>query len=260
MRIQMNSGEKRLSGRVAIVTGAGQGLGATFARALAAEGAKVVVGDIISTDATCEAVKSSGGVAIGVHADVTDASSVARLINTAKAEYGSLDIVVNNAALSGQVEMTRLTEISTADWDRVMAVNTRGVFEVIKAAVPIMRDQRRGSIINISSGTAIKGSPGLLHYVASKGAVISITRAAARELGEYGIRVNCIAPGLTMSDGVRNNKSWDDAARAANVASRSLKRDAEPVDLVGAVIFLASSDSAFVTGQTLAVDGGSVML
>ncbi len=123
-----------------------------------------------------------------------------------------------------------------------------------------MRDQRSGSIINISSGTAIKGSPGLLHYVASKGAVISITRAAARELGEYGIRVNSIAPGLTMSDGVRNNKSWDDAARAANVASRSLKRDAEPVDLVGAVIFLASSDSAFVTGQTLAVDGGSVML
>ncbi len=126
----MNSGEKRLSGRVAIVTGAGQGLGATFARALAAEGAKVVVGDIIPTDATCEAIKSSGGAAIGVHADVTDASSVAQLINTARSEYGSLDIVVNNAALSGQVEMTRLTDISTADWDRVMAVNTRGVFEV----------------------------------------------------------------------------------------------------------------------------------
>jgi NAD(P)-dependent dehydrogenase (short-subunit alcohol dehydrogenase family) len=256
----MTAQDKRLSGRVAIVTGAGQGLGATFARALALEGAKVVVSDIIPTDATCEMIRSGGGEATGIHADVTDAGSVGKLVSSAKERYGSLDIVVNNAALSGQVEMSALTAISTADWDRVMAVNTRGVFEMIKASVPVMREGRGGSIINISSGTAIKGSPGLLHYVASKGAVISITRAAARELGDFGIRVNCIAPGLTMSDGVRSNKSWTDAARAANVASRSLKRDAEPDDLVGAVLFLASSDSAFITGQTLAVDGGSVML
>jgi NAD(P)-dependent dehydrogenase (short-subunit alcohol dehydrogenase family) len=256
----MSSNKKRLAGRVAIVTGAGQGLGAAFAQALAAQGARIVVGDIIATDATCAAIRSEGGEATGARADVTDASSVAQLIDTAKTRYGAVDIVVNNAALSGAIEMTPLTAIATADWDRVMAVNTRGVFEMIKAAVPVMREQGSGSIINIASGTAIKGSPGLLHYVASKGAVISITRASARELGEYGIRVNCIAPGLIMSDGTRNNKSWDDAARAANVASRSLKRDGQPVDLIGALVFLASSDSAFMTGQTLAVDGGSVML
>ena len=256
----MTANEGRLAGRVAIVTGAGQGLGATFAHELAAAGAHVVVGDIISTDATCNAIRSNGGQAIGRHADVTDSVSVGALIGEATTRYGRLDIVVNNAALSGAIEMTPLTQISTAEWDRVLAVNTRGVFEMIKAATPVMREQGGGSIINIASGTAIKGSPGLLHYVASKGAVISITRAAARELGDHGIRVNCIAPGLTMSDGTRNNKSWTDAARAANVASRSLKRDAEPSDLVGALLFLASADSAFMTGQTLAVDGGSVML
>lgn len=256
----MTANQGRLAGRVAIVTGAGQGLGATFARELAGAGAQVVVGDIISTDATCDAIRGAGGEASGRHADVTDAGSVAALIGEARSRYGRLDIVVNNAALSGAIEMTPLTQISSAEWDRVLAVNTRGVFEMIKAATPIMREQGGGSIINIASGTAIKGSPGLLHYVASKGAVISMTRAAARELGDYGIRVNCIAPGLIMSDGTRNNKSWTEAARAANVASRSLKRDADPEDLVGALLFLASSDSAFMTGQTLAVDGGSVML
>jgi len=256
----MTANEGRLAGRVAIVTGAGQGLGATFAFELAAAGAQVVVGDIISTDATCNVIRSNGGKAIGRYADVTDSASVGALIGEATTRYGRLDIVVNNAALSGAIEMTPLTEISSAEWDRVLAVNTRGVFEMIKAATPVMREQGGGSIINIASGTAIKGSPGLLHYVASKGAVVSITRAAARELGDHGIRVNCIAPGLTMSDGTRNNKSWTDAARAANVASRSLKRDAEPGDLVGALLFLASADSAFMTGQTLAVDGGSVML
>lgn len=256
----MSLNQGRLAGRVAIVTGAAQGLGASFAMELALQGARVVVGDVAATDATCEAIRASGGEAIGRRADVTDAASVAALIGEAKAQYGRLDVVVNNAALSGTVEMTPLTEIATADWDRVLAVNTRGVFEMIKASVPVMREQGGGSIINIASGTAIKGSPGLLHYVASKGAVISMTRASARELGDYGIRVNCIAPGLIMSDGTRNNKSWTEAARAANVASRSLKRDADPADLVGALIFLASSDSAFMTGQTLAVDGGSVML
>ena len=256
--MQLNQG--RLAGRVAIVTGAGQGLGATFAMALAAEGARIVIGDVIATDATCDAIRSAAGDAFGRQADVTDPASVAELIDEAKSRYGQLDIVVNNAALSGAIEMTPLTQISSADWDRVMAVNTRGVFEMIKACAPVMREQGGGTIINIASGTAIKGTPGLLHYVASKGAVIAITRAAARELGNDGIRVNCIAPGLTMSDGTRNNKSWDDTARAANVASRALKRDAEPADLIGALVFLASSDSAFVTGQTLAVDGGSVML
>ncbi len=256
----MREVQGRLAGKVAIVTGAGQGLGAAFSKALASEGAKVVVADIIPTTSTCDAIIKSGGAAIGFAADVTDRASVEKLIAQAKSAYGGLDIVVNNAALSGKIEMLPLTEISSADWDKVLAVNTRGVFEMMRAAVPAMRERGGGSIINIASGTAIKGTPGLLHYVASKGAVISMTRASARELGHDKIRVNCIAPGLTMSDGVRNNQSWDDAVRAANVASRSLKRDMEPDDLIGALIFLASSDSAFMTGQTLAVDGGSVMI
>lgn len=256
----MSSGQGRLAGRVAIVTGAGQGLGAVFAKALAAEGADVVVGDVIPTDGTCDAIRSAGGRVTGTKADVTDPASVEAFIKTATTAYGRLDILINNAAMSGHLQLTPMLELKSDEWDRVMAVNARGVFEMMKAAAPAMRQNGGGSIVNMASGTAIKGSPGLLHYVASKGAVISMTRAAARELGDFGIRVNCIAPGLTMSDNIRGNTSWTDAARAANVASRALKRDAQPADLLGALLFLASADSAFMTGQTLAVDGGSVMI
>ena len=139
-----------------------------------------------------------------------------------------------------------------------MAVNVRGSFECVKAVLPLMRRQKYGKVINVASGTVFKGAPMLLHYVSSKGAVVAMTRAMARELGNDGIRINCIAPGLTMSEGVVANSDWAGALVSNNVASRCLKRDATPEDLTGTVIFLASTDSDFMSGQTVVVDGGSV--
>jgi NAD(P)-dependent dehydrogenase (short-subunit alcohol dehydrogenase family) len=248
-----------LSGKVALVTGAAQGLGATFSSALAAAGARVVVGDVANTDATCRAIEAAGGQAIGVPLDVTDPSSVDRFVREANRSFGGVHILVNNAALFGNLALQPFTQIPSDEWDRVMAVNVRGTFECMKAVASVMKVQGYGKIINLASGTAIKGSPGLMHYVASKGAVISMTRAAARELGDSGICVNCISPGLTMSESVRNHEGWHGAIAANNIATRAIKREAEPQDLIGALLFLASAASDFMTGQTLSVDGGSVM-
>ena len=252
--------DNRLLGRVAIVTGAGQGLGANFAVALASAGADVVVGDLIPTEATCARVEATGRKALGMRVDVTDAKSIQAMVDAVRERFGRVDVLLNNAAISGELRLTPMLELTSAAWDRVMAVNARGPFEMIKAFAPLMIENGGGSVINISSGTALKGSPGLLHYVASKGAVISLTRASARELGDKGIRVNCIAPGLTMSESIQSNESWTDEARAANIASRAIKRIADPDDLIGTLLFLASSDSAFITGQTIVVDGGSAMV
>ncbi len=251
--------KERLSGKVALVTGAARGLGASFALAMAQNGAHVAICDVLDTAPTVEAVRAGGGHAIGGNVDVTESRSVNDFVQRTLAEFGRLDILINNAALSGSLKPAPIREISSADWDRVLAVNTRGVFEFIKAASVPMLAQGYGKIINLASGTAIKGAPGMLHYVASKGAIIAMTRAAARELGDGGIRVNCIAPGLTMSDSMINNPNWPAEIMRANVATRALKRDADPEDLIGAAFFLSSAESDFITGQTLSVDGGSVM-
>lgn len=248
-----------LDGRVAVVTGAAQGLGAAFALALAKAGASVVVGDLASTTATCVSIEAIGGSALGITLDVTDSSSVGAMFSAAHETFGGVDILVNNAALSGQLRLQPLTEISSAEWDRVLSVNLRGTFECIKEAVPLMKQRGYGKIINLSSGTAIKGVPGLAHYAASKGAIIALTRAAARELGADGICVNAIAPGLTMSESMLNNPSWTEAIIASSIATRALTREAVPDDLLGTLLFLASPASDFMTGQTLSVDGGSVM-
>jgi NAD(P)-dependent dehydrogenase (short-subunit alcohol dehydrogenase family) len=252
-------GSASLAGKVAIVTGAAQGLGAAFATELARLGAAVVVGDIVSVAQTVATIELAGGRAAGAALDVTSPQSVAALMELAMERFGHIDILINNAAVSGALRLRPLTEISSEEWDKVLAVNTRGVFECMKAVVPIMTETGYGKIVNLASGTAIKGSPGLLHYVASKGAVISMTRAAARELGDSGIRVNAIAPGLTMSEGILSNPSWSDDVVRANLASRALKREALPADLLGTLVFLSSSASDFMTGQVLTVDGGSVM-
>ena len=249
----------RLSGRVAIVTGAAQGIGARYAKALAAEGAAVVVGDIADAGPVAKAITDAGGKSFAVALDVTDAASAARMVAATVERFGSLDILVNNAGLFANLALKPFEQITSAEWDKVMAVNVRGTFECSKAAAAEMRKKKYGKIVNIGSGTVFKGAPMLLHYVASKGAIVAMSRCMARELGDDGIRVNTLAPGLTMSEGVVNNPDWKGVAVSGNVASRALKREAQPEDLCGTLVYLCSAESDFVTGQVLVVDGGSVM-
>jgi NAD(P)-dependent dehydrogenase (short-subunit alcohol dehydrogenase family) len=250
---------KRLEGRVAIITGAAQGIGAGYAKGFAAAGAKICVSDVLDAKPVAEEIGKAGGQAIAVHCDVTDPKSVQAMVAATVKAYGKIDILLNNAGIFATLPLKPFFEIESGEWDRVMAVNVRGIFECIKAVAPEMQKNKYGKIINISSGTVFKGAPMLLHYVTSKGAVVALTRAVARELGDDGIRVNTIAPGLILSEGVKNNPAWTDAHVSGNVASRAIKREALPEDLVGTAIYLSSADSDFVTGQVLVVDGGSVM-
>jgi len=249
----------RLKGNVALVTGAAQGIGATYAAALAAEGARVCVSDVSDTGRCVEAIAAAGGEAFGIRCDVTDGASVKAMVDATVARWGQVDILVNNAGLFGNLALKPLEEISSAEFDRVMAVNVRGSFECVKAVVPHMRSRSYGKIVNVSSGTVFKGPPLLLHYVSSKGAILAMTRSLARELGDSGIRVNAIAPGLVMSENVVANPSWKGVVVDNNTASRCIKREAEPDDMVGTLVFLCSPESDFITGQTIVVDGGSVM-
>jgi len=257
--LSRSDGAGRLDGKVAIVTGAAQGIGAAYARALAAAGASVCVSDIADAVGVANGICDAGGAALAVRTDVTDAQSVEAMAESAARAFGGVDILVNNAAVFGQLEGKAFTDISSREWDAVHAVNVRGVFECCKAVVPEMRKRGGGRIVNIASATVFKGSPMLLHYVASKGAVVALTRALARELGGDGICVNCLAPGLVLSESIRANRSYDAGFVAANTASRALRREAEPDDMIGPLVFLCSPESAFMTGQTVVVDGGSVM-
>ena len=250
----------RLKGRAIIVTGAAQGIGAAYAHALAAEGARVSLCDLDVPGATVAAIKQAGGEAIGMACDVTDAAAVCRMIEATERAFGGVQGLVNNAAIFGKLTFKKLDEISSDEWDRLMAVNVRGPFECVKAVLPIMRRQGYGKIVNIASGTVFKGVPMLLHYVTSKGATIAFTRAVARECGDDGIRCNCLAPGLTMSEAVLKNPVGAEPLRAANVASRCIKREEQPEDLLGAMVFLCAAESDFMTGQTMLVDGGSAMI
>jgi NAD(P)-dependent dehydrogenase (short-subunit alcohol dehydrogenase family) len=252
---------KRLAGRVTIVTGGAKGIGRHYARALAQEGAAVVVADVADAAEVVEAIAAEhgGNAVMGAVVDVSDETAVETLVARVMERFGHIDVLVNNAALYAPLPEARCTEIDVALWDRVMAVNLRGPFLMVKHVVPHMIARRYGKIINIGSGTAYRGIPWMLHYVTSKGGVMAFTRALSRELGEHGIRVNTLSPGFILSDTVvRENPEHVATARPAVLQIRALKRDAYPEDLLGALVFLASSESDFVTGQTLAVDGGSV--
>lgn len=251
----------RLDGKVAIVTGAAQGIGWHYARGLAEEGAQVVVADVLDPAPAVERIEAAvqGASVIGQPCDVSDPAQAAALIKRATDEFGRLDVLVNNAAIFAKLKPSRTEDIDVEEWDRVMAVNLRGIFLCVKSAIPVMRAQGGGKIINVASDTPLKGVPMMLHYVTSKGGVIGLTRALARELGEDNIAVNCICPGLTMSEGVTASQE----ERAGNLERvrkmRAIKRDQVPEDLVGACLFLASGDSDFVTGQALTVNGGDTL-
>lgn len=249
----------RLDGKVALVTGAAQGIGAVFAKGMAAEGAKVAISDLDSGRTIVDIIKQAGGEALDVPADVADEASIAAAVQKTVAEFGRLDILVNNAAIFTMVERKKFDEIPQDEWDRVMAVNVRGVWLAAKSAVPEMRKNGYGKIINISSGRAFKGSTHFLHYDASKAAVLGITKSLARELGADNICVNALAPGSTASENVMKRSTDLGSSMAGTVNSRALKRVETPEDLLGACVFLASPESDFMTGQSLVVDGGAAM-
>lgn len=246
----------RLSGKTAVITGAAQGIGALLAKAMADEGAKVLVTDVQDTAKAVKAITDAGGTAQGMTVDVTNNDDLKAMVETANG-MGGLDIMVNNASIFATLTPKPFFEISDEEFDTIMRVNARGLHQVMRAIVPTMIKAGGGKVINIASGTFYYGPPGLSHYTASKGAVIALTRCHGRELGDKNIQVNAIAPGLTESEGISANSGFD-MARAPTVASRSIKREMLPEDLLGTLLYLASSDSNFVTGQTLNVDGGKV--
>jgi NAD(P)-dependent dehydrogenase (short-subunit alcohol dehydrogenase family) len=248
----------RLSGRTAIVTGAAEGIGQHYSRALAGEGANVCLVDVLPSDALVKEITQAGGKAISRVCDVSDAAAVAAVVAETEKAFGGVHILVNNAAMFARLTQTPMEKISSDAFDDALRVNVRGVFECVKAVLPVMRRQKYGKIINIASGTIFRGAPGMLHYVASKGAVLAMTRSLAQELGGDGIRCNAIAPGLVMTEAIQARQGVDHV-KQASINSRSLKREQAPEDLVGTLIYLASADSDFVTGQTVVVDGGAVM-
>lgn len=243
----------QVAGRVILITGARQGIGRTYALRMAEAGATVVICDLEDPLTVATAIRAAGGEVLSAAADVTSLAAMRELVERAVNAYGKIDALVNNAAFFTALQARPFEEIASEEWDRVMAVNTRGIFECTRAVLPIMRRQHYGKIVNISSGTAFKGTTGLLHYVASKGAVIAMSRALARELGPDNICVNTIAPGNTPVEGGATS-----ARSLATIATRALQRAETPADIVGAVMFFCSADSDFITGQTLVVDGGSV--
>ena len=241
-----------LDQRVAIVTGGAQGIGRKIAAGLAGEGARVVVADIQAADAAAD---SLGGIAVA--ADVSDPRACERMAQAAIDAYGRIDILVNNAGVWSSLVPTPFEELSVEEWRRVFDVNVLGMWLATRAVAPFMREAGRGRIINLASGTPYKGVPMFMHYVASKGAVIAMTRVLAKELGGDNVLVNTIAPGFTLSDGVLANPTQVEQLQEISAKARVLARDQYPEDIVGAVLFFASEQSSFITGQSLVVDGGS---
>ena len=247
----------KLAQRTALVTGAGNGIGRAIATALGREGARILIADRANAEASAAEMVAAGIDAHGVTMDVTSEEDVARMAEVAAERFGGLDIVVNNAAIFSTLMPKPLEQISAAEWRQVMDVNTLGVFLVTKAALPLLKQSPAPRIINLCSGVAFKGNALYLHYVASKGAILSMTRALARELGPHNILVNAIAPGFTLSENVASNDALMSMVRGPSIAGRALPRDMYPADLVGAAVFFAGADCGFITGQTLVIDGGA---
>ena len=239
-----------------IVTGAATGIGQAFALGCAAQGASVVVADIGPADETMAAIEAAGGRALYVRADVSDEASTQDMARQALAHFGRIDGLVNNAAYFREVKLTEFEQIDPAIWDRIFQVNVKGVWNCCKAVMPAMRERKAGSIVNIASVVAVAGQPGYLHYVASKGAVLAMTKGLAKECGASGVRVNVIAPGFVITDATKNRPiEWQQSFLKA----RAISREQRPEDLVGTALYLLSDLAGFVTGQTIVVDGGHIM-
>jgi len=245
--------DDRLAGKRVAVTGAARGLGRAFVLHLAGAGARVLAADVLARELeqTCALAREAGGEAHALELDVTSPSA----LETARDVLGGLDALVNNAAVVEGLTRRPFDEIPEDEWDRVLAVNAKGVWLCTRAAAPLLREAGGGSIVNIASEVAFSGSPGLVHYVASKAAVVGLTRVLARELGPSRIRVNALAPGFIPTDA---SLSVTDGA-AYDTTATPLGRVGEPDDLLGALSFLISDESAFITGQTLLVDGGRIL-
>jgi 3-oxoacyl-[acyl-carrier protein] reductase len=248
-----------LEGRSVIITGGGKGIGKVYAEEFAKAGARVVAADIDEPAAksVADAITAQGGEALGLGVDIASEEATLAMAKAALERFGAIDVLINNASLMSVLARRSWLEIPVEEWDRVMAVNLRGMFLACKAAFPAMKAQKRGKIVNISSSRVWEGAPNRLHYTTSKAGVIGFTRALSREVAEFGITVNAITPGMTQSETQVASSSGN--YLAARVAGRAIERVQVPADLVGAVMFLSSSASDFMTGQTVNVDGGKSM-
>lgn len=256
----------RLKDKVIIITGGAQGIGRAYALGMADEGAKLVIADINldAAEVTARDIQAKGRKALALKTDVSSPESTQEMAKKTVEHFGRIDVLVNNAAMLGRVRVTRVPfyELDLNEWDRVMAVNLKGTLLCCRAVFPQMKSQGGGKIINVTTSGFFFGNPNYVHYVASKAGVIGLTRSMARELGEYKINVNCIAPGATLADDPSDKEVWEQRRKKLTelvVPKLCFKRVQYPEDLVGTAIFLASSDSDFITGQTIVVDGGDVM-
>ncbi len=246
-----------LKDKVAIVTGGSMGIGRAIAEGLASEGAMIVIADVKEADLASNEMNQKGFKAISIKVDVSSEQDTEAMVEGSIRIFGRIDILVNNAGIVSSLIPGPFEKISVEEWRRIMDVNVMGVFLCCRAVIGEMKKNKGGRIINIASGMPFKGAPFMLHYTASKGAVVALTRALAKEVGEYNILVNAIAPGFTLSKGVLDNEVQLKLLRETKVKERALMRDQYPEDIVGAVKFFAGSDSNFITGQTLVVDGGA---
>ena len=245
-----------LTDRTIIVTGAATGIGQAFAIGCAAQGANVVVADMHAADETVAAIEAAGGQAIAVRVDVADDASTRAMADAALKRFGRIDGLINNAAYFREVKLTPFEELDPAQWERIFAVNVKGVWQCCKAVMPALRESKGGSIVNIASVVAVAGQPGYLHYVATKGAVLAMTKGLAKECGPHKVRVNVIAPGFVITDATRNRPiEWQQSFLKA----RAISREQRPEDLVGTALYLLSDLAGFVSGQTIVVDGGHIM-
>lgn len=250
---------RTLEGRVALVTGAASGIGFEIAADLAMRGARVMVCDVADPISAVARLRAAGGEVVGLTTDVSDEAAVEAAVRTCVEAFGGLDILVNNAGLFTTLSRGPFEAIDPDEWRRTMEVNVTGVWLFCRAARAALKASGAGRIVNITSATAFSAPPSMLHYVTSKGAVTAMTAALARELGPDGVTVNAVAPGFTLSTGVLEHRAEALEAQTARARSaRALARDQQPGDVVGAVAFFAGADSAFITGQTLIVDGGAV--